>query len=70
MDGLTGGISDGAAGECFLSRLGVTLVALELVLHDDSGLAKVARGPALHQRHLGRQAHPVDVVSGLSVVFR
>ena len=68
MDGLTRRVSDGAARECLLSGLGVTLVTLELVLHDDGGLTEVPRRPALHQGHLGRQAHPVHVVASLSVV--
>ncbi len=68
VDGLTGRVSDGAAWECLLSGLGVTLVTLELVLHHDGGLAEVSRRPTLHQGHLGRQAHPVHVVASLSVV--
>ena len=68
VDGLTGRVPDGAAWECLLSGLGVTLVTLELVLHDDGGLAEVPRRPTLHQGHLSRQAHPVHVVASLSVV--
>lgn len=68
VDGLAGRVPDGAARECLLSWLGVTLVTLELVLHDDGGLPEVASRPALHEGHLGRQTHPVHVISSLSVV--
>ena len=68
VDGLAGRVPDGAAGESLLSWLGVTLVTLELALHDDGDLAEVAGSPALHEGHLGGQTHAVHVVPGLSVV--
>ena len=68
VDGLAGCVPDGAARECLLRGLGIALVTLKLILHDDGGLPEVASRPALHEGHLGRQTHPVHVISSLSVV--
>ena len=48
--------------------LGRALVALGDPLADDGDLAEVAGGAALHEGHVGRQAHPVDVGAGGAVV--
>ncbi len=66
--GLRGGVPDGAAGEGLLVRLGLALVALGGAALDDRDLAQVSRAAALHQGDVGRQAHPVDVATGLTVV--
>ena len=64
----TGGVCDGAGRVALRHRLGCALVAFGLAFDVDVHLPVVPRGPAFHQRHPGRQTHPVHVSARVRVI--
>ena len=68
VDGLAGGIANGATGEGLLVRFGLALVALSDAFLDDRDLAEIPGSAGLDERDVCGETHPVDVVSRGAVV--
>lgn len=68
MNGLGGRVANGAAGKGLGMGLGRALIALGLALANNRDLAQISGRATLHQRHIGRQTHSIDVAAGRSIV--
>lgn len=68
MNGFARRIANSAAGESFLCRFWSAFVALAQSFLDKFDLALVSGSSGFDQRHISRETHAINMISGCSVV--